>query len=75
MTAKELFSKNIQYLSAKHGLNAGELAKAVGTSNQRVRHWLNGHSSADPDMLVELSDYFEIGIDNLLTIDLSTIHQ
>jgi|GEM_PF-5498221 len=73
MTAKKLFSKNITYLVEKHRLDAGSLAAALGTSNQRVRHWLNGHSAADPDMLVELSDYFDIGIDNLLTIDLRNI--
>lgn len=71
MTPEETFSKNLAYLCDEHCIDPGDLASEIGTTRQNARNWINGRCVCGFTFLVRISDLFDVGIDNLLTIDLS----
>jgi transcriptional regulator with XRE-family HTH domain len=73
MTARKLFSKNIAYLRNQAGMSRPDMGAELGLKRQTIGNWELAKGTPDYDMLVILSNFFDIGIDNLLTVDLSAL--
>ncbi|MCR5337993.1 MAG: helix-turn-helix domain-containing protein [Lachnospiraceae bacterium] len=62
----ETTCKNILALAKERGWNASRLAKILGVSPQAVSKWSRGIASPSIDMLLMMSDLFEVGIEELI---------
>lgn len=58
--------ENIKALRLAKGLNQPELARLLGVTKQCVSNWENGNILPSLDMLVRLSDIFNVTTDYLL---------
>lgn len=63
------FGKRIKEERTKLGFSQKEVAEALFVTRQTVSKWENGKSYPDLELLVALSDLFEISVDNLLKED------
>ena len=70
MKARELFATNIRYLRETTQMSLTEVARGLGISHKRYAQWEYGNGAPGYDLLVEVADFFDVGIDNLLTIDM-----
>ena len=43
-----------------------QLAEALGVTNRSVSRWENGNNMPDLDLIIELADYFDISLEELL---------
>ena len=59
-------AENIQALRKKKHLTQEELAEVFGVTSQSISKWELGLSCPDISVLPEISDYFEVSIDELL---------
>lgn len=59
----------IKELRQEMGLNQGELASALNTTQRNVSNWENGINEPDFNMLICLSKYFDVSVDYLLGIE------
>jgi transcriptional regulator with XRE-family HTH domain len=50
-----------------HGLNAKEAAAVLGVSAQTISSWLRGHSVPSTNVVVKVSQFFEVPADRLFT--------
>ncbi len=48
------------------GLTQEQLAEILSVSNRSVSRWENGNNLPDLSLLIEIAEYFEVGIDELL---------
>ena len=58
--------KRIRSLMSESGLSVKDLCKIVSVSNQTVYRWLNGQALPSIDNLVQLSEIFKVGIDDIV---------
>src|SRR5574344_1626314 len=58
--------KYIKHLRIDRGLTQDELAIKIPISRQSVSSWERGLSLPDPDVLIKLSQIFEVSVDDLL---------
>lgn len=56
----------LKALRKQKGLTQEQLAEIMYVSNRTVSRWENGHNMPDIDILIQLSDYFEIDLRELL---------
>ncbi len=61
-----LLNENIKSLRISTGLNQVEFAKKIGVSKQCVSNWENDNVLPSIEMLVKLSDFFNVSTDYLL---------
>lgn len=66
------FSKNLSYLAEIRGLKKNFLAKELNLSPQQVGRYLSGESQPKMEGLVALGQYFDVAIDDLILVDLSS---
>lgn len=59
-------SERIKEERLKKSINQPELAKILNVSKQTVSNWENGKRTPDADMIIRISDYFNVSIDYLL---------
>lgn len=59
--------KFISELRRERGLTQEQLAEKLGTSNKTVSRWENGNYMPPVEMLMELSKFFEVSINELLS--------
>ena len=64
--AKETFGQRLARLRKERGLTQSELADKLGISAQAVSKWENDQASPDLDIIITLSDIFQITTDELL---------
>ena len=62
----------IKELRAETGLNQGELAKAINTTQRNISNWENGINEPDFRMLISLAQYFDVSVDYLLGLEEET---
>ena len=59
----------INHLRKKNGLSQDAFAEIFHISRQTVSNWENGKSYPDLEMIIQISNYFEISVDELLKQD------
>lgn len=64
--AKETFGQRISRLRKEKELTQNDIADKVGVTAQAVSKWENDQATPDIDILVKLSDIFDISLDELL---------
>lgn len=60
------FGQFLKILRKEHQITQEYLAEKLGISNRTISRWENGNNMPDLDFLIEMSDYFNVGIDELL---------
>lgn len=73
MTLIEILAKNISVLKAAKNVETKDIAQYLGKSTAMVSKYLGGDSYPPIPVLFELSKYFNISIDDLLSQDLSEL--
>lgn len=63
---KETFGQRLSRLRKEKDLTQNDIADRVGVTAQAVSKWENDQASPDIDMLLTLSDIFNISVDELL---------
>ena len=66
MVAKGGKRMNISELRKQEKLSQDDFANIFHVSRQTVSNWENGKSYPDVEMLVKISDYFGISVDQLI---------
>ena len=64
--ANETFGTRLARLRKEKGLSQVDIADKVGVTAQAVSKWENDQTSPDIDVLLKLSEIFEISMDELL---------
>lgn len=64
--AKETFGQRLAALRKEKGLTQSDIADKVGITAQAVSKWENDQASPDIDILIKLSEIFDISLDELL---------
>ena len=72
---KERFSKNLVILRKKHKLTQGGLAEKLSYSDKTISKWENGDALPDVETLCLISDFFGVGVDELLKSDIEEIQK
>ena len=70
---KQTIGKNIYDLRKKRNMTQDELAEKMGVSSQAVSKWEKDLSIPDLSILIELSNYFHISLDELVKEKESTV--
>lgn len=71
MSPKEHFKSNLRHLRSKDRFTQQGIAKELGVDRRRYCAWEYGIARPDFDMLVKICEFFDVGIDNFLTVDLT----
>ena len=58
--------KLLKELRNEKGLTQEQLAEIFNVSNRTVSRWENGNNMPDLDILIQISDYYEINLRELL---------
>ena len=61
-----IFGKKLKELRIEKGISQRELGKLLGVCNQTISFWESGSREPDMDMIVVISNFFEVSIDFLL---------
>ena len=64
--AKETFGQRISRLRKEKNYTQNDIADKVGVTAQAVSKWENDQATPDIDVLVKLSDIYDISLDDLL---------
>ena len=56
----------LKELRKQKGLTQEQFAEIVNVSNRTVSRWENGYNLPDPDVLIELADYYEVDLREIL---------
>lgn len=64
--AKETFGQRLSRIRKEKGFTQNEIADKVGVTSQAVSKWENDLASPDIDILLKLSEIFDISVDELL---------
>lgn len=75
MVAKGGKRMNISELRKQEKLSQDDFANIFHVSRQTVSNWENGKSYPDVEMLVKISDYFGISVDQLIKKKLYQVEQ
>lgn len=65
--------EQINNLRKQHGLSQDDFLNLFNVSRQTISNWENGKSYPDLEMIIKVSDYFKISIDELLKNDVQTV--
>lgn len=65
--------EQINNLRKQHGLSQDDFANLFHVSRQTVSNWENSKSYPDLEMIIKISDYFKISVDELLKNDVQTV--
>jgi transcriptional regulator with XRE-family HTH domain len=63
-------SQNLRYLRENKGMSQGELAEHFELSRAAIGSWENNLRMPDIEMIVKLSEYFSVSLDELVLKDL-----
>ncbi|MEH2933419.1 helix-turn-helix transcriptional regulator [Acutalibacter sp. JLR.KK004] len=58
--------KFLKELRKQKGLTQEQIAEKFNVSNRTISRWENGHNMPDLDILIELSDYYEVDLREIL---------
>lgn len=65
-----LFAKNLRFLRKQRGLNQDQISVLFKKRANTIGNWENGKSEPSIGELIQLADYFKIGLQQLLHSDL-----
>lgn len=65
------FSKNLKYLRKKNNLSQNKLAKKLNVNQTTIARWEDKGREPTISSVFKIAKYFEISIDDLITIDLT----
>ena len=68
-----LIGKNIGFLRRSFNLTQDELASKISVSRQTISKWENGEVVPDSVNLIELSNVFNVKVDDLLKVDFESV--
>ena len=71
METNELFAKNLAKLRKDKGITQLELANVLNFTDRNISKWENGQSLPSIDILLILSSFFNVSIDDMLKKDLT----
>ncbi|WP_338342867.1 helix-turn-helix transcriptional regulator [Fructobacillus fructosus] len=60
------FSKRLKSLREKEGVTQRKMAKHIGMSAGTIANLENGYSKPSFDVLIDIADYFEMSLDDLV---------
>lgn len=63
---KNYFGNNLRYLRLSNNMTQTDLAIKLNISRQAVSNYERGHRFCNLDILIDISNLFDISIDNLL---------
>ena len=61
--------ENLKELRLMKKLNQQELAQKLGTTAKTVSHWETGYTEPSVMQLIQLADFFEVTLDDLVGRD------
>lgn len=65
------FASNLSFLRKKKGLTQAEVATALGLKRNTFSNYETTHSEPDLDTLEKIASFFDISMDELISLDLS----
>ncbi len=68
------FDENLRILRKEKDYSQEYLAEKLGVTRQTISKWENGTAMPDLKKLIELADFFEVSMDDLLGLDYKTIN-
>ena len=63
---QEKIGKFLKELRKKKGLTQEQIAEKFNVSNRTISRWENGNNMPDLDILIEISDYYEVDLREIL---------
>lgn len=60
------FNESLKQLRIINGIGQAKLAEVLSTSIKTISHWETGYSEPSIAQLIQLADYFDISIDELV---------
>ena len=60
------FGENLQELRKGKNMSQESLAEELGVSRQTIGKWENGSTYPETELLIQISDFFDVSIDTLL---------
>ena len=63
---QEKIGKFLKELRKQKGLTQEQIAEKFNVSNRTISRWENGHNMPDLDILIEISDYYEVDLREIL---------
>lgn len=63
---QEKIGKFLKELRKQKGLTQEQIAEKFSVSNRTISRWENGNNMPDLDILIEISDYYEVDIREIL---------
>lgn len=67
---KNYFNTNLKYLIKANGLMSKEVAEEICVSDRTISSWTTGRTQPSMEILIELSYFLGVSIDDLLKKDL-----
>ena len=68
-------SDNLKRLIKENNLSQEELAEKLGVSRQSVSKWESNSAYPEMDKLIQISNMFNVGIDELLNKDVKEVRE
>lgn len=68
------FDENLRILRKEKDYSQEYLAEKLGVTRQTISKWENGTAMPDLKKFIELADFFEVSMDDLLGLDYKTIN-
>ncbi len=62
----KIFSEKLKQLRIENGLNQTQLGQVLSVDQRTISNWENAIREPNYDMLLKISDYFEVSTDFLL---------
>jgi len=63
---KILFGENLRQLRTAEGIGQIKLAEALNISVKTISHWETNYTEPSISQLIQLADFFDISLDELL---------
>lgn len=63
------FMENLKLLRTVKGKDQKEVATALNVSPKTISHWETGYTEPSINQLIQLADFFEVSIDELVGRD------
>lgn len=64
------FSKNLKYLRKENNLSQNNLAKKLNVNQTIIARWEDENREPTISSAVKVAEYFEVNIDDLISVDL-----
>ncbi len=57
----------LRELRKERGITQEQLAETLGVSNRSISRWENGNNLPDLDLLIQISEYFQVDLEEILS--------